>query len=72
MEKLAIISTHPVQYNAPFFKLLTERNNIKIKVFYTWSQSENNKKYDPGFDRIIAWDIPLLDGYEYEFAGINW
>lgn len=67
MNKLAIISTHPIQYNAPFFKLLTERNNIKIKVFYTWSQSENNKKYDPGFDRIIAWDIPLLDGYDYLF-----
>ena len=67
MNKLAIISTHPIQYNAPFFKLLTERNNIKMKVFYTWSQSENNKKYDPGFDRIIAWDIPLLDGYQYQF-----
>jgi len=68
MKKLAIVSTHPIQYNAPFFKLLTERNNIKVKVFYTWSQSENSIKYDPGFKKNIEWDIPLLDGYEYEFV----
>lgn len=24
-------------------------------------------KYDPDFQRNIEWDIPLLDGYEYEF-----
>ena len=26
-----------------------------------------NAKYDPGFNREIDWDIPLLDGYQYEF-----
>ena len=25
-------------------------------------------KYDPGFGKIITWDIPLLEGYEYEFV----
>jgi glycosyltransferase involved in cell wall biosynthesis len=68
LKKLAIVSTHPIQYNAPLFKLLTERNNINVKVFYTWSQSENSVKYDPGFKKNIEWDIPLLDGYEYEFV----
>ena len=67
MKKLAIISTHPIQYNAPFFKLLTERKKIKLKIFYTWSQSENEQKYDPGFGKNINWDIPLLEGYEYLF-----
>jgi glycosyltransferase involved in cell wall biosynthesis len=67
MKRLAIITTHPIQYNAPLFKLLAIRNNIKIKVFYTWSQLENGNKYDPGFKKNIEWDIPLLDGYEYEF-----
>lgn len=68
MEKLAIISTHPIQYNAPFLKLLAERKKIQIKVFYTWSQSENEQKYDPGFGKNIKWDIPLLEGYEYLFV----
>jgi glycosyltransferase involved in cell wall biosynthesis len=68
MRKLAIITTHPIQYNAPLFRLLQERNNIAIKVFYTWSQSESGIKFDPGFGKEIQWDIPLLDGYEYCFV----
>lgn len=67
MKRLAIVTTHPIQYNAPLFKLLAERKNIDIKVFYTWGESVLEKKYDPGFGKVIEWDIPLLDGYEYEF-----
>ena len=68
MKRLAIITTHPIQYNAPFFKLLAERKKIEIKVFYTWSQSKEGIKYDPGFGKNIEWDIPLLDGYNYTFV----
>jgi glycosyltransferase involved in cell wall biosynthesis len=25
-------------------------------------------KYDPGFGKVIDWDIPLLDGYDYTFV----
>lgn len=66
-KRLAIITTHPIQYNAPFFKVLAERNNIQIKVFYTWSQSKNGF-FDKEFNKEIKWDIPLLDGYDYEFV----
>jgi glycosyltransferase involved in cell wall biosynthesis len=68
MKKLAIVTTHPIQYNAPFFKMLHDRSNINIKVFYTWSQSELEKKFDPGFGMEIEWDIPLLQGYNYSFV----
>jgi len=68
LKKLAIITTHPIQYNAPLFRLLTERNNISIKVFYTWGQTKEGLVYDPDFKREIKWDIPLLDGYEHEFV----
>jgi glycosyltransferase involved in cell wall biosynthesis len=67
MKKLAIVTSHPIQYNAPFFKLLSERKRITIKVFYTWGKAVLEKKYDPGFDKIVEWDIPLLEGYEYSF-----
>ncbi len=66
MKRIAIVTTHPVQYNAPFFKLLSERGRIQVKVFYTWEQSAENK-FDPGFGKNIEWDIPLLQGYEYSF-----
>ena len=68
MNKLAIITTHPIQYNAPLYAMLQQRGNIAIKVFYTWGEEVLLKKYDPGFDKTIKWDIPLLEGYEFEFV----
>jgi glycosyltransferase involved in cell wall biosynthesis len=68
MKRLAIITTHPIQYNAPLFNLLSERNRIELKVFYTWSQSRSGKLYDPGFAKSREWDIPLLEGYDYVFV----
>jgi glycosyltransferase involved in cell wall biosynthesis len=67
MKKLAIISTHPIQYYAPVFRLLSQRQKIEIKVFYTLG-IQNTSKYDPGFGKTVSWDIPLLDGYPYEWA----
>ena len=67
MKKLAIITTHPIQYYAPVFKLLHGRGIISIKVFYTIGE-QNISKYDRGFGKIINWDIPLLEGYTYEFV----
>lgn len=64
--RLAIIITHPIQYYAPVFKLLQERRQINIKVFYTWGK-EAVDKHDPGFGKRIMWDLPLLKGYDYEF-----
>jgi len=66
-KRLAIITTHPIQYNAPLFALLTERGIIDLKVFYTWGETVLENKYDPGFGKIINWDIDLLKGYQYEF-----
>ena len=65
--KLAIISTHPIQYYAPVFKLLHERGKIEIRVFYTWGE-DSQKSYDPGFNKTVKWDISLLDGYPYEWV----
>ena len=67
MKKLAIISTHPIQYNAPLFRLLSENRNSRLKVFYTWSQAEK-PVFDPGFGLVVSWDIPLLEGYDYQFV----
>lgn len=67
MRKLAIVTTHPIQYYAPWFKLMAQRHNVDVKVFYTWSQASEEVK-DKTFGKTIKWDIPLLDGYEYHFS----
>ena len=68
MKKLAILSTHPIQYNAPLFALLAKSSQLQIMVFYTWGKAVLNNKYDPGFKKVIEWDIPLLDGYPSSFV----
>ncbi len=68
MKKLAIITTHPIQYNAPLFRKMTEAALFDVKVFYTWGAAVLNDKFDPGFGKKVKWDIDLLKGYEYEFV----
>ncbi|WP_158992198.1 glycosyltransferase family 4 protein [Mucilaginibacter sp. L196] len=65
--KLAVITTHAIQYYAPVFKLLHQRQNIEIKVYYTWGES-SQKKHDPGFNKTVNWDISLLNDYPYEWV----
>jgi hypothetical protein len=66
LKKLAIVTTHPIQYYAPVFKLLSSRNYISVKVFYTWEKGAES--FDEGFQKSFNWDIPLLEGYEFEFV----
>ena len=68
MKRLAIITTHPIQYNAPLFALLASRGKIALKVFYTWGNKVLENKFDPGFGKAVKWDIPLLEGYDVSFV----
>ncbi|MFD2288835.1 glycosyltransferase [Pedobacter petrophilus] len=66
MKSLAIIVTHPIQYYIPVYQQLAK--TCRLKVFYTWGEQGAASKYDPDFQKTISWDIPLLDGYLYEFV----
>lgn len=67
MKRLAIITTHPIQYYAPVFQLLHQRQVLSIKVFYTVG-SFTLKQHDHGFGKAIEWDLPLLNEYPYEWV----
>jgi glycosyltransferase involved in cell wall biosynthesis len=67
MIKLAIIASHPIQYYAPLFRLIGEDDFFQVKVFYLWNFGIT-QQVDYGFQRSLKWDIPLLDGYNYEFV----
>jgi glycosyltransferase involved in cell wall biosynthesis len=66
--KLAIICTHPIQYYAPVFRALAKSDQIDLRVFYTYSQAATDNLFDPGFGAEVKWDIPLLEGYAYQFV----
>ncbi len=55
--------SHPIQYVSPLLRELSA--NTKLKVYYYSGQTAVND--DKGFGQKVSWDIPLLDGYSYEF-----
>lgn len=64
--RLAVVTSHPIQYNAPLFERIAQRERLDLRVFYSWEGTRNS--IDPEFGRRISWDLPLLDGYEHEFV----
>jgi glycosyltransferase involved in cell wall biosynthesis len=69
LNRLAIVTTHPIQYYAPIFSRLAKQEGMEIKVFYTWEKEA--AKFDRDFGKEVEWDIPLIDGYPYSFVSNN-
>ena len=65
--RLAIIVSHPIQYCVPLYRRLAARKDIQLRVFFTWHAGER-PQHDRGFGREVSWDIPLMEGYEYELV----
>lgn len=65
--RLAIVTSHPVQYYAPWFRFLARTGRVDLRVFYLWDGGVR-ARHDPGFGHAVRWDIPLLDGYAHEFV----
>jgi glycosyltransferase involved in cell wall biosynthesis len=65
--RLAIIVSHPIQYYVPIYQQLAQRDDIALKVFFTWHDGSAPTQ-DPGFGQAITWDIPLREGYSFELA----
>jgi len=68
-KRLAIVTTHPIQYYAPVFSSLVLQKDMEVKVFYTWDKEA--AKFDRDFGKDVEWDIPLLEGYDYSFVPNN-
>jgi len=66
MKKIAVFISHPVQYQVPLFRRLASEPSIDLKLFFFWDFGVK-ETYDPQFGQKIKWDIPILEGYKYEF-----
>ncbi|MDC3983868.1 glycosyltransferase family 4 protein [Polyangium jinanense] len=67
MVRIAILATHPIQYQAPLYRALAAREDVAIKLFFCWDFGVKETR-DPGFGKTIRWDVPLLEGYDHEFV----
>ena len=64
--RLAIVSTHPIQYHSPWFRELAAQPDLSIHVFYC-HQATPEEQARAGFGVAFDWDIPLLEGYPHTF-----
>lgn len=64
--KLAVLAMHPVQYHTPLYKRIFQSRALDAKVLYLDTVGLEGG-YDKEFQTRVKWDIPLLDGHEYEF-----
>jgi glycosyltransferase involved in cell wall biosynthesis len=62
--RVALFATHPIQYHVPWFRALSARDDLSLKVFF--GQVPDAKQQGVGFGVDFQWDIPLLDGYVSE------
>jgi len=62
--KVAILTSHPIQYQAPWFRELTKVLNLQVFFCHRQSAVEQGKA---GFGVAFDWDVDLLSGYRYHF-----
>lgn len=64
--RLAIVASHVIQYQDPFFKLLAGEPGIDLTVIYCSRHGAETYR-DEDMKTSLAWDIELLAGYRHLF-----
>lgn len=64
--RLAWISTHPIQYQAPLLRQIAACSDIDLTALF-FSDFSTRSFVDPEFNRKIEWDTPMLEGFRHEF-----
>ena len=62
--KLGILTSHPIQYQAPLFRELARQ--VDLTVYFAHRQTPEAQA-EAGFGVAFEWDVDLLSGYQYEF-----
>jgi len=64
--RLAIVASHVIQYQDPFFRALAADPKIDVTVFYC-SRAGAEIYRDADMQTSLKWDIELLQGYRHVF-----
>lgn len=62
--RLAVLTSHPIQYYAPLFAHLATR--LDLHVFFA-HQPSAQQQADAGFGTAFNWDVDLTSGYSHSF-----
>jgi glycosyltransferase involved in cell wall biosynthesis len=70
-KKIAIVTTHPIQYQSPLFKEISNFKKFKADVYFASKHGFQSRYIDIDFKKKINWNINLLSGYNYFFSKKN-
>ena len=61
--RVAMVTTHPIQYQVPWLRLLGQQPGVDLQVYFAMvpDAAEQGREFGVAFD----WDVPLLDGYRH-------
>ena len=61
--RLGILASHPIQYQAPWFRALAKQ--VDLDVFF--ASRPDAAEQGAGFGKSFTWDVDLLSGYRHVF-----
>jgi glycosyltransferase involved in cell wall biosynthesis len=64
--RLGVLVSHPIQYQAPLYRLLARRGDVALSVLYCDDHGVK-PTLDREFGEVFQYDVPLLEGYEHRF-----
>jgi glycosyltransferase involved in cell wall biosynthesis len=64
MRRVAVVASHPIQYQAPWFRALAQVCDLSVWFCHRQSAEDQGRA---GFGQAFDWDVPLLEGYHHEW-----
>lgn len=61
--RLLIVTSHPIQYQVPWFRALHADDRLELQVLFL--SLPDAQQQGAGFGHAFEWDVPLLDGYSW-------
>ena len=71
MERIVILVSHPIPYQAPLFRLLAADSSVQLSVLFCWQAPGTGQYFDKEIGENIDWGADVLGGYSYRFLR-NW
>ena len=63
---LAILTTHPIQYQVPIWQALAKEGSVPFEIWYLTNHGMQ-PSLDREFGKTFSWDVDMLSGYPYRF-----
>ena len=65
-KRLGMFVSHPIQYFSPLWRSLAAEPGLSVRVHFFSDHSVRGGN-DADFKVPVAWDVPLLEGYDHSF-----